>query len=55
MSKYAFFSEKTKIKLFVRKEKSTNTEYSLRNTVMIDRDKLLEWKRDQKMQKKFWK
>ena len=38
---YAVFSEKTKIKLFVRKEESTNTEYSLRNTVMIDRDKLM--------------
>src|SRR5918995_260704 len=38
---YAVFSEKTKIKLFVRKEESTNTEYSLRNTVMVDRDKLM--------------
>ena len=38
---YAVFSEKTKIKLFVRKEESTNTEYSLRNTVMIDRGKLM--------------
>jgi FkbM family methyltransferase len=38
---YAVYSEKTKIKLFVRKEESTNTEYSLRNTVMIDRGKLM--------------
>jgi FkbM family methyltransferase len=38
---YAVYSEKTKIKLFVRKEESTNTEYSLRNTVMVDRDKLM--------------
>ena len=27
--------------LFVREEESTNTEYSLRNTVMIDREKLM--------------
>src|SRR5215203_1695447 len=38
---YAVYSEKTKIKLFIRKEESTNTEYSLRNTVMVDRDKLM--------------
>jgi FkbM family methyltransferase len=38
---YAVYSEKTKIKLFVRKEESTNTEYSLRNTVMVDRDRLM--------------
>lgn len=38
---YAVFSEKTKLKLFVRKEELTNTEYSLRNTVMVDRDKLM--------------
>ncbi len=38
---YAVYSEKTKIKLFVREEESTNTEYSLRNTVMVDRDKLM--------------
>ena len=38
---YAVYSEKTKLKLFVRKEESTNTEYSLRNTVMVDRDKLM--------------
>jgi FkbM family methyltransferase len=38
---YAVFSEKTKINLFVREEESTNTEYSLRNTVMIDREKLM--------------
>ncbi len=46
-------SEKTKIKLFVRKEELTNTKYSLRNTVMVDRDKLMV--EDQKMQKEFWK
>jgi FkbM family methyltransferase len=38
---YAVFSEKTKINLFVREEDSTNTEYSLRNTVMVDREKLM--------------
>jgi FkbM family methyltransferase len=38
---YAVYSEKTKIKFFVRKEESTNTEYSLRNTVMVDRDRLM--------------
>ncbi len=38
---YAVYSEKSKINLFVREEESTNTEYSLRNTVMIDRDKLM--------------
>ena len=36
-----FFQEKTKLKLFVRKEELKNTEYSLRNTVMADRDKLM--------------
>ena len=38
---YAVFSNKTKINLFVREEESTNTEYSLRNTVMVDREKLM--------------
>jgi hypothetical protein len=41
MSKLCFFFRITKLKLFVRKEELTNSEYSLRNTVMVDRDKLM--------------
>jgi hypothetical protein len=35
-----FFKNNNK-KLFVRKEESVNTKYSLRNNVMVDRNKLM--------------